>query len=252
MIIFFLAAQIVAAQEEYVIYEGTQLNYKVNNQSGYSYVWNVLNGYDMNASLSSGEYNFITNPDDSEVTVKWNTAGLYFLTITKTGTEGCANKKALAVQVEPNNRSFEFNLTASSECFNKSNNSFSLPFKVNDNSGNALSSAYFPMTVEYSVNGTPYSKTITYDNQKLDIEESMITSLNPIQNNDIIVAVTNITDTKNVSIPNLSNATHTRTIFALPTIEFTEELRIKYHLENEEIIAYSGNTIEYNLRTKPE
>lgn len=246
IIIFTLwVAQFVAAQTGTVIYEGTQLDYSVDLHGDNSYAWNVTTGtngveYDMSAT-------------DNQTSVMWNLAGTYFLQVTESFASGCSTTRQLEVTVEPNNRSFEFNILASTECFNKNDNGFTLPFSIIDNNGNALAEAYFPMTVEYTVNGTEQTATVAYNNQQLSIGESIM-SLSPLQNNEVIVAVTSVTDAQNAPVTELANALHTRTIFAIPTIEFTEELRIKYNLDNnEEIIAYyNGDIGRDDLRTKPE
>jgi len=230
------AARFVAAQTGSVIYEGTRLDYSVDLHNGNIYAWTVEN------ATNTVEYNFTTVSDNNKVGVQWNLAGSYLLRVTESHPTGCSSSRQIQVTVEQNNRSFEFNMTASSECFNKGDNSFSLPFEVLDNNKQALSSAYFPMNIDFLVNGNLQTQTVIFNKQELIIAESGL-ALKPLQDNEIIVQVTNVTDAKNVSIPGLANATHNRTIFALPTIEFTEELRRKYQIDEEafaHIVAYNN------------
>jgi hypothetical protein len=250
MILFVLAAQLVAAQGGYVIYEGTQLNYRVNLNDGNAYAWEVLNGINPPAGTIPGDYDFITDPGFSTVGIQWNLAGLFYLTITESDASGCSNKKAMAVQVEPNNRSSEFNLTASTECFNLSGNSYNLPINVLDNNSLPLAAAYFPMVVEFSVNGAIHSQLVSFNSQLLQISEDWFTA-NPIQSTDVIVEITSVTDAHNAPVqPDAVNGTHTRSIFAIPEIEFTEELRRRFNL-NEEITAYNKSSIDRFRRMEP-
>lgn len=250
MIFFFLAAQFVAAQGDYVIYEGTQLNYRVNNTDGNSYAWEIVNNLNPPTLSSSGDFYFITDPGFSMVEVQWNLAGQYLLMVSETDAEGCSNKKAIAVQVEPNNRSAEFDIMASTDCFNPESNNFSLPINVLDNYSQPLSAAYFPMFVEFTVNGGSQSQLVDFDNQTLQISEDWFTA-NPTQNSDVIVEITNVTDIYNVPVkPGVDSGTHTRTLFAIPEIEFTEELRRQYDL-NEELTAYNISSTDPLLRMEP-
>ncbi|NQU33818.1 MAG: hypothetical protein HQ521_11325 [Bacteroidetes bacterium] len=250
MILFVLAAQFVAAQGEYVIYEGTQLNYRVNFNDGNNYTWEILKGTNPPVGSNVGDYDFITDSGFSEVGIQWNIAGLYFLTVTESDALGCSNKKAMAVQVEPNNRFSKFEITASTECFNVEGNSYSLPFNVLDNNSQPLSTSYFPIVVEFSVNGTNQSQKVSFSNQLLQISEEWFTA-NPIQNTDVIVEITNVTDKFNAPVkPGIENGTHMRTLFAIPEIEFTEELRIRYKLY-EEITAYITSSSDHVWRMEP-
>ena len=250
MIFTLLAAQFVAAQDGFIIYEGTQLHYSVNLHQGNSYAWEVANNLNPPIVPNQGDFEFITDPGFSEVGIQWNVAGLYYLMVTETGADGCSNKKAVAVQVEPNNRSAEFDITASTECFNTGSNSFTLPVNLLDNTGQPLSALYFPMMVEFTVNGTVQSQLVGYNNQLLSINEDWFAA-DPTQNSDITVEIINVTDAKNATVkPDVTNATHTRTLFAIPEIEFTEELRNRYNL-NEKITAYNISSTERVWRMEP-
>jgi len=250
MILFVLAAQFGAAQGEYVIYEGSQLNYRINLNEGHTYSWEVLLGTNPPSAANPGDYEFINDPGFSEVGIQWNISGLYYLTVNETDSKGCSNKKALTVQVEPNIRSSEFEVTASTECFNLSGNSFSLPINVLDNNSQPLSATYFPMVVEFSVDGVVRSQMLAYDNRQLQISEDWFVA-DPIQNTDVIVEITQVTDVHNAPVkPDAVSGTHTRSIFAIPEIEFTEELRRRFNL-NEEITAYNTSSTDRALRMEP-
>jgi hypothetical protein len=246
MIIFILAASSLAAQDDFVIYEGTQLNYRVGLNNGNTYAWNVLNG------TNGSEFDFTTNPAFYEVGVTWNIAGSYIIRLTESHPSGCSTTRELPVQVQPNNRSVGFDVVAGTECFKQEGNSFTLPFTVLDNNGQPLSGAYFPMMVEFSVNGSIQSQPVSFDGQLLTINETMFAA-NPAQNTDVIVEITGVTDIKNAPVkPGVANGTHTRTIFAIPEIEFTEELRKRYNLKYEKITAYIDDNARHMEQLGPE
>jgi hypothetical protein len=236
MIIFILAARTLAAQGDLVIYEGTQMNYRVGFNDGNTYAWEILSNVNPTEIANPDNAGFITDPNLSDVAVQWNLAGNYFVTVTETDAGGCSNKKALAVQVQPNNRSVGFDVVASTECFNLNGNNFNLAVAVLDNNGVALASAYFPLTVQFTVNGTTQSQLLSFDNQQLQISETMFSAL-PDKETPVEVVLTSVTDVKNAPVNPGANSTHLRTIHAIPAIEFTEELRKRYY-ESESFTAY--------------
>lgn len=153
---------------------------------------------------------------------------------------GCSNSIRLEVAPQQNNRTAGFEITASENCFNTSDNSFAISFIALDNSGQPLSAAHFPLNVEFSVDGQSHSQTVTFNNQIIQVNELWFNA-DPTVNKDVLVEITNATDKDNILLkPDEITAAHTRTIFALPQIEFTEELRLKYNLNYEAITAYNN------------
>jgi len=238
MILITLAAGKLAAQGDFVIYEGAQLNYRVGFNEGNTYAWEVMNNLNPPSNAGQSEFTFLTSGNLADVGIQWNLAGTYFVTLTETDAGGCSNKKALAVQVQPNNRSVGFDVVANTECFNLNGNNFNLAVAVLDNNGALLSSAYFPLVVEFTVNGLPQSQLLSFDNQQLQISETMFSAL-PDKETPVEVVLTSVTDVKNAPVQPGTNGTHLRTIHAIPAIEFTEELRKRYY-ENESVTAYNS------------
>lgn len=239
MIIFILAARTLAAQGDFVIYEGAQLNYRVGFNDGNTYAWEVLNNLNPPNDASQSEFTFLTRENLADVGIQWNLAGTYFVTVTETDAGGCSNKKALAVQVQPNNRSVNFGVVASTECFNLIGNQFNLTVEVSDNNGVPLSSVYFPLSVQFTVNGAPQSQLLSYNNQRLLITETMFSAL-PDKETPVEVVLNSVTDVKNAPVKPGVNGTHLRIIHAIPAIQFTEALRKKYY-EKESITAYNSH-----------
>lgn len=237
--------------------EGSIHEYMCNGiTEGSNYTFNVVaaNGG------QAGEYDFIgdvsgTIGGDGIATaqIQWNTGSSLneyqvWLDVT---IAGCSNKIFIGVSPQINNRSVGFDVTASTECFNLSDNSFTISFITLDNNGQPLAAAYFPLIVEFDVNGVIQSQLVSFDNQLLSISESMFAA-NPTQNTDVRVDFTNVTDKYNAPVKaDVVNGTHTRTLFAIPEIEFTEELRERYNLMYEEITAYNGNNTRRVERLEP-
>jgi hypothetical protein len=233
-------------------------------QSGMEYEFYLTANSDGTGIYDDGltdEFDFLISPSgtigvgESEATVEivWNTGASlkpFYVWIDVHEPGGCSNYRYVGVSPMPNNRSAEFDITASTECFNTGSNSFTLPVNLLDNTGQPLSALYFPMMVEFTVNGTVQSQLVGYNNQLLSINEDWFAA-DPTQNSDITVEIINVTDAKNATVkPDVTNATHTRTLFAIPEIEFTEELRNRYNL-NEKITAYNISSTERVWRMEP-
>ncbi|WP_372649847.1 hypothetical protein [Draconibacterium sp.] len=158
---------------------------------------------------------------------------------------GCSNSIRLEVAPQLNNRVAEFESTASTDCFNKEGNSFSERIITLDNNGQPIGAAYFPLNVEFSVNGVSYSQKLQYDDQSIQVDEDWF-SPDPTVDNDVLVAITSITDKDGIPIKSGTSATYTHTIFALPIIEFSEELRKKYLIDEgafAHIVTYNPDGI---------
>jgi len=242
MIYIFLAAGFLAAQEESVTYEGALLNYKVDFHEGNDYAWEVTTGLNPITKAGPSEAMFYTDTIFSEVGVQWNLAGQYYLLVTETDASGSSNTKALAVNVTSNTSFIGFDVVASNECFNLDGNSFEQLVSILDNNGQPISADYFPVTVNFTVNGAIHSQLLDFDNQVLHINEQWFAA-NPLQNTDIVVEITLATDNNNSLIQSGSeNGMHVHTLFAIPEIEFTLELMRKYY-QNEKITAFNYNSI---------
>jgi hypothetical protein len=237
--------------------EGSIHSYTCNGISeGAGYIFYITA---QTGSVLPGDFDFIGdisgiigNDGLASVEIQWNTGSSLnqydvWLEVT---ISGCSNKIFIGVSPQPNNRSSGFDVMASTECFNLSDNSFAISFITLDNNGQPIPAAYFPMMAEFSVNGTNHSQMVSYNNQLLQISEDWFVA-NPIQTTDVLVEITNVTDVYHAPVkPDVAKATHTRSIFAIPEIEFTEELRRRFNLD--QITAYNKNSTDRFRRMKPE
>ena len=222
--------------------EGSLHSYTCNGVTeGCNYVFNVV----ADNGGQPGDFNFIGsnsgvigNDGIATTQIQWNIGSS--LNTYKVWLEveynGCSNRIYIGVSPQPNNRSLDFGITASTECFNLNGNNFTVSIITLDNNGQPIPAAYFPLQVEFTVNGTPQSQLLSFDNQQLQISETMFSAL-PDKETPVEVVLTSVTDVKNAPVQPGINGTHLRTIHAIPAIEFTEELRKRYY-ENESVTAY--------------
>lgn len=241
-------------------YEESIHTYACNGISvGADYNFYINYGNNFDGGVLTGDFDFIGDISGvvgsdgiASTQIKWNigsSVNQYDVWLEVT-TSGCSNKIFIGVSPQPNNRTIEFDIMASTECFNPASNNFAVSFITLDNNRQPLSAAYFPMFVEFTVNGGSQSQLISFDNQTLQIRGAWFTA-DPTQNSNIIVEITNVTDIYNAPVkPGVDSGTHLRILFAIPEIEFTEELRRQYDL-NEELTAYNISSTDHLLRMEP-
>ena len=221
-------------------------------QEGVEYEFYVTADAGGNSVFDDGvteEFDFLTTADGTvtegnsaaSAQVQWNPGAAlknYFLWIKITGTSGCSNYRFVEILPQPNNRSIGFDVVASNECFSPGGNGFELPVSFLGNEGEPLAQNQFPVNVEFAVNGTVYQQIMQSGADNLQIENTMVAA-NPAQDTQVIVEITGATDAHSAEIfPGEDNSTHTRTIFAIPEIEFTQRLKLQKKW-NEEITAHT-------------
>ena len=220
MILILLAALFGAAQEAIVVFEGATTNHFVDKNPGSSYDWGVYVNFNPDTEAPPDDYEIIGSAGEDKIKIKWLSKGIFYLKVTETDLKGCENLKVLPVNVVSNNRSIGFLTSVSSSCFNSEGNGFSLPLMVSGNNGQPLASEYFPLIVEFSLNGVSYSQQISFSNQKIQINNDWL-NINSLNDFSANVEIKSARDVQNVDIPpDINMKLHTRSIFALPQIEF--------------------------------
>lgn len=239
MILILLAALFGAAQEAIVVFEGASTNHSVVNHPGSIYNWKVYVNFSPDTEAPPDDYEIIGSANEDKVRIKWLGKGIFYLKVTETDIKGCENLKVLPVNVVSNNRSIGFLTSASSNCFNDKGNGFSLPLMISGENG-LLTSDYFPLVVEFTLNGVGYSQQISFNKQVIQINDDW---LNGNSQSDISanVEILSARDVKNDDIPpDLNMKTHVRTIFALPQIEFETS---DFIVEQDSEINYKVNSV---------
>ena len=256
MIFYLLAAQIGAAREDIVVYEGAETNHFVENHADNSYVWEVFKNFNPDIEADPTDYYFVTDPNSNSLSLHWLQFGLYYLKVTETDPSGCSNVKAIAITVLPNERSIGFDISMNSSCFNVSDNSFEQAININyNNSGLPIDSIYYPLMVEFTVNNESHSQVIESHSQVLQIHEDWFDP-DSSQDFNVIVQIVSATDIHNSGIsPDIENDEHSLTIFAHPAIEFTTNSPEIYKGSSVEHIVQliSGNAVneEYTWNVIP-
>ncbi|MBT3384871.1 MAG: hypothetical protein HN778_09455 [Prolixibacteraceae bacterium] len=236
-------------------YEGATHSYGWNGlQEGLGYEFYMSANADGNGLYNdalTGEFDFLTSSSgtvgigeiNATLDIAWNAGaslGHYYLWIKVTYPDGCSNYRYVGIAPQQNNRFVGFDIMASNQCFNIEGNSFEQPVSVLDNNDQLLAEGYFPLTVNFTVNGAAFSQIVEFGQQVLQIREEWFT-IDPLLNTDVVVQIIGVTDKNSAQIqPGIENGMHVHTIFAIPEIEFTEELRRRYY-RNEEITAYNFN-----------
>lgn len=255
MIVTLLAALSGAAQPGYVVYEGVQSSYFVEDHPGSDYSWRVLIDFSPDTDAGNGTYQFESSNGTHQIQVRWNTPGIFYLDVTETDITGCTNRKVLAVNVLSNNRSIAFNSIVSSDCYTASGNGFGLPLRILDDGGIPLDAAEFPVNVEFTLNGISYNQPIYYDQQALNIDASWLNT-DSQQETVITVQLNSASDKQGVEIPLASGGdVHTQTINPTPQLQFVNQINLVTQLETEihEVEMTVGETsgATYHWRVEP-
>lgn len=220
MIFILLAALFGAAQEVYVVYEGAETTYSVDEQATNSYLWEVYVGFNPEEKASDADFEFLTAATASRVSVLWNQAGVYYVSLTDTDPGGCSNRKVVTVQVINDSRSIAFANLSSAACYDASETLFTLDLEVLGNNGESLEPTYFPLEIDFDVGGTSFSQQIDYESQYLDVAIDLGTE-GPENDTTIVVELLSATDNVGQEISVLEqNAVCTHVIYAKPQLEF--------------------------------
>ncbi len=218
MIVILLAALFGAAQEVFVVTEGATSNHSVEKHPGSTYAWGMFVDFSPDINAPPGKYEFVGPADSEKIQIRWLNPGIYYLKVSETDLKGCENIKVLPVNVVSNNRTIAFLLNNSNTVFRTVGNGFEIPLVITDNNGQPLANDYYPLEVEFRVNGKAYSQQISFNSQVLKInsdwlDKELKTNLN------VIIEITRATDNRNVDIrPDKTMKTHVRTIQPLPQI----------------------------------
>ncbi len=220
MIIFLLVAASVVAQEDYVVFEGGSSSYNVDFRPGNSYQWEVLKQFSPTVYATSDDFEFIRRDTTNEVEIRWKSEGQFYVLLNEFDESGCTNTKALVVSVQGNNSSIGFEYLSSTSCFSDTGNSFDLPLEILNHSGQPLGNEYFPINVEFSVNGDVHAQQLNFNNQVISISSEWFDQISG-SDTEIEVEIMEVKDNSGVPIDIRSaEKTSIHTIFSNPEISF--------------------------------
>ncbi|WP_297097685.1 gliding motility-associated C-terminal domain-containing protein [uncultured Draconibacterium sp.] len=254
MILTLLAALYGAAQEDFVVFEGAEQNYFVENHSGSDYSWRVLTSFNPDTEAAANNYTFVGSSNSNEITVRWKSAGLYYLDVIETDISGCTNRKVVVVTVLSTTRSVAFANRSSAICFNPHPDESRL-LQLLDNEGAELDPSKFPVEVKVDINGSEFTFQINNDDRGISVPDSFMLTA-PEEDVQVAITLLEATDAKGQSIKPLTGSdVHRITVFAQPEIEFvTAADTIKYVGDGFYEVEMTRGTTEgavYNWKVEP-
>lgn len=245
MIFFLLAVAFVTAQEDYVVIEGATSYYSVDFHPGNNYQWEVVKQFNPTVYATSGDYDFVTGDDTNEVEIFWKKQGRFFILLNESDETGCTNAKALSVLVVENARSAGFELLTTESCFSGTGNSFELAVKTLNSAGQPLEGQYYPLNVEFTVNGNSHSQQLSYNNSVLRISGQWF-DVDPETGTEINIELKSVTDNNYIPLQIRNDGKNfTYTWFPIPSVTFaanlldTIYLNASYSFQAEYVPGYS-------------
>ncbi|KJF44341.1 T9SS type B sorting domain-containing protein [Draconibacterium sediminis] len=220
LIITLLAALCGAAQEDYVVFEGAEQNYFVENHSGSDYSWRVLTSFNPDTEAESNDYAITSSANSNEIRVRWKSAGLYYLDVIETDLTGCTNRKVVMVTVLPAARSVAFANRFSAICFTPDPDESRL-LQLLDNEGAELDPSKFPVEIKVDINGSEFNFQVNNDDRGITVPDSFMLKA-PEHDVQIEITLLEATDANGQKIKPLGgNDVHRITVYAQPEIEYT-------------------------------
>lgn len=147
------------AQEPYVFMEGSVHSFSVTDNPASTFAWSMAVDPFNNIDLDPSAYDLIDGGLSNAVTVRFmdmNRAAseLVYLVVQETAPNGCSTRRALQIQLEPNNMYLEFASATTQDCFNMGD--FYAPLKVGLNfldkaAGVPIPESRFPIQVSYEI-----------------------------------------------------------------------------------------------------
>jgi gliding motility-associated-like protein len=255
MILYLLAALFGAAQEAIVVYEGAETDHFVANHPGNNYEWRVFTGLNPDLEAPPDDYELTVLSPSSSVKVKWIQIGLYYIRVVETDPGGCTNLKVLPVKVVAGKRSVSFVANASSSCFNKKDNGFDIPLQLTGNGGNPLEESFFPVLVEFMVDGVTFDQTVEFEKQSIEIPGEII-NISPQLTSKKTIQLIGASDILGNSVELISGKDfHVRTVYAVPETNFVSfsDLVQQGTEVIHEVELTSGNSMNaiYNWSVEP-
>lgn len=188
---------------------GSTYNYStVRSIPGSSFNWNVTGG------TNGTDFSYNANSHDSTLSIQWMKADTFTIQVTEVSPHGCTNPsapKTYTVKVEPA-PTIEFTTTSSANCSGDSLTDLTLNLTFTGGT------VVYPVVVNYTIDGTPYSRTI---NSGTTI--SLGSEANILVNNtasDVIRHIVITSATSHGASLNVSNTknTHDYTVYATPQL----------------------------------
>lgn len=148
------------AQEPYRFVEGSVHKFSVEYHDGNTYAWGMYIDPYTGIMMPSNTYDLMDGGQSNDLQIRFNDmdrsmAELVYLVVEETGTNGCSTKRALQIELQPNNMYLEFAMANSDDCYNYGqdyNAELRVGLNFLDKNANVpIPASRFPLQVEYTI-----------------------------------------------------------------------------------------------------
>ncbi len=200
-----LSGYYLKAQDQ-TVNVGSSYNYSVSQSiTGSTFVWDVVGG------TNGTHFSFTPSSSNSQL-IQWLTAGTYTIQVTEVSPQGCTNPAApVTYQVQVVTvPTVEFSITASANCSGNPGTDLALTLTF-------TGTVVYPIVVNYTIDGTPFSRTINSGTTIQVGNEVNILVNNTASDVTKVITITSVTSHgSNYTIG--ANNTHNYTVYATPQL----------------------------------
>jgi hypothetical protein len=158
--LFMVAAiTMVFAQEPYHFIEGSVHRFSVEANNENNFHWGMFIDPVAGIALPANTYDLMDGGTSSNLRIKFNDMNrtqpeLVYLVVEETNPSGCSTKRAMQIQLEPNNMYLEFASDTTQDCFTIGE--YLAPLKIGLNftdkaAGIPIPESFFPLKVTYTI-----------------------------------------------------------------------------------------------------
>jgi hypothetical protein len=158
------ATSFASAQEPYIFMEGSIHSFSVTNNPANTFAWSMdIDPYN-EVDLDPAAYDLLDGGDSSSVTVQFtdmsrSLAELVYLVVEETAPNGCSTKRALQIELQPNNMYFDFASLETDECYSGmeyfAGVAVGMDFRFREGASyEPIPESRFPLQVKYTVENT--------------------------------------------------------------------------------------------------
>lgn len=201
-----MAGVSMAFAQDQTVNVGSTYNYSTAvSITGSTFTWNVTGG-------TNGTHFSYTPSNTSTQAIQWLQAGTYYIQVTEVSPQGCTNPSApqtyeVQVVAVP---TIEFDATSSAACSGNPNTDLTLNLSF-------TGTVVYPVVVNYTIDGNPYSRTINSGTTiSLGSEENILENLTATDVTRVIVITSATSHGANFTIG--TNSTHNYTVYATPQL----------------------------------
>jgi hypothetical protein len=161
--LFMLAAVSISFAQDFTFIEGSIHGFSVTDNPANTFAWSMDTDPYNNIDLDPSAYDLIDGGNTNAVTVQFSdmsrsASELVYLVVEEMAPTGCSTKRAIQIQLEPNNMYLDFaSLPNADNCFNFDENYYAevqVGMNFSDRDGvtdSAIPEDRFPLKVKYTV-----------------------------------------------------------------------------------------------------